>query len=653
MKPTNLLPDFGKSVALFTMIMGLSIFSCKPPDVSIPDTPGANFRDFALIEIQINDSETTIDDYVYTSSIPCRARIINSSEFSSDVRVRLKNYNLAGYPGPDVQFTTALTAAFSDEALMDLPADGSWESFNIIGDAGNVSVRDKDVVIEIKEDRSGVSATKNIVLGRKALMVTNTPPTISAPEFEIRINSSTHTIDDYTTLSPMPCTIRLINHGSFGSDIDVTLRNYNQSVGKLRFDLSGSLNATPHATVAGAQVLKTPTSSTLNLSVPADGSSMTFYIAGAYVSAGVNEGPIPSIKDKDAVIEVIDQSNSDLYGRWSTMVRLRKNGNTISAEERDRFLNALAILNESFNGFTTYISQHSQAANYNHSHGFGPSPIVSPSFLPWHRAMLLRMEHDLQTIDPSVAIPYWKYNEPAPGVFHEDFMGRYNAVTGDTDISLTNPLYTWSTGSGPDFSRNPSYDDQTGVPTSVSDEDHFTSFGTSLNTFGAFRPSGEGRTHGTAHNETGRFGGQIRSFYASPTDPLFYMLHANVDRIWAMWQSRGAGRFDPDLTIAYEPQGTFQLGTSTEHVGSYLEDQMWPWNELSGDGGFDLEDMPTTVYSRFPIAPGNLLLVPAHPRIFDMIDYRVSRLAPGIAPGINKGLGFDYDDEIFVYNPAL
>ena len=630
------------------------VISCSPPDVSIPDNPGLDFRDFALIEIQINDTETTIDDYVYTTAKPCRARIINHSAFASNIRVRLKNYNLTDYPGPDLQFTTALTPAFSDDALMDLPADGSWVSFRIIGDAANVSTRDKDVVMEIREDRSGTSARKNIVLGRKALMVTNSPPAVPAPQFEIRINNSTYLVDDYTTLSPLPCVIRLVNHGSFGTDFNVRLKNYNQSVGKLRFDLPASLNATPHGSVTGAHVLKTATSTTLDLTVPADGSAVPFYIAGAYVSTGANQGPIASVKDKDAVIELVDRGNAALYGRWSTMVRLRKNGNTLSKEERDRFLNALAILNESFNGYRTYINQHSQAANYNHSIRTGPmSSRAAPSFLPWHRAMLLRVEHDLQSIDPSVAIPYWKYNEPAKKIFHEDFMGRYNAGTNSTDMSLTNPLYTWSTGIGPDLRRRPGFNDTSSSPTAIPDIDHFIVAGTSLTTFSAFRPRGEGTTHGTAHNETGRFGGFIRDFYNSPTDPLFYMLHANVDRIWAMWQSRGAGRFDPDLTISYEPQGVFQLGTSAQHIGSYIMDQMWPWNEQSGDGGLDPEDMPTSTYRRFPIAPGNLLFVPAHPRVFDMIDYRVSRFGPGIAPGYNKGLGFDYDDDIYVFNPSL
>jgi tyrosinase len=32
-----------------------------------------------------------------------------------------------------------------------------------------------------------------------------------------------------------------------------------------------------------------------------------------------------------------------------------------------------------------------------------------PLFFPWHRRLILDYEHELQTIDPSVSLPYWGY----------------------------------------------------------------------------------------------------------------------------------------------------------------------------------------------------------------------------------------------------
>ena len=39
------------------------------------------------------------------------------------------------------------------------------------------------------------------------------------------------------------------------------------------------------------------------------------------------------------------------------------------------------------------------------------------AFLPWHRAYLLDLERELQAIDPSVTVPYWRFDQPAPRVF--------------------------------------------------------------------------------------------------------------------------------------------------------------------------------------------------------------------------------------------
>jgi tyrosinase len=51
------------------------------------------------------------------------------------------------------------------------------------------------------------------------------------------------------------------------------------------------------------------------------------------------------------------------------------------------------------------------------------------------------------------------------------------------------------------------------------------------------------------HNEVhGWVGGAMGSIMVSPADPLFWMHHAQVDRLWSMWQSvRGNSRKGPTL----------------------------------------------------------------------------------------------------------
>ena len=38
---------------------------------------------------------------------------------------------------------------------------------------------------------------------------------------------------------------------------------------------------------------------------------------------------------------------------------------------------------------------------------FGPSTHTNTLFLPWHRQLLLHLERALQSVDPTVMLPYW------------------------------------------------------------------------------------------------------------------------------------------------------------------------------------------------------------------------------------------------------
>jgi len=51
------------------------------------------------------------------------------------------------------------------------------------------------------------------------------------------------------------------------------------------------------------------------------------------------------------------------------------------------------------------------------------------------------------------------------------------------------------------------------------------------------------------HNEVhGWVGGAMGSIMVSPADPLFWMHHSQVDRLWSMWQSvAGNARKGPTL----------------------------------------------------------------------------------------------------------
>ena len=56
---------------------------------------------------------------------------------------------------------------------------------------------------------------------------------------------------------------------------------------------------------------------------------------------------------------------------------------------------------------------------------------------------------------------------------------------------------------------------------------------------------------------------------SSPYDPVFWLHHANADRLWAEWQDNGHKGSD-----FYPPDG------HSQPYGHNLKDLMWPW-----DGG--------------------------------------------------------------------
>jgi tyrosinase len=63
----------------------------------------------------------------------------------------------------------------------------------------------------------------------------------------------------------------------------------------------------------------------------------------------------------------------------------------------------------------------------------------------------------------------------------------------------------------------------------------------------AFEPSFEGMPHNPVHNIIG----SVMADMSSPTDPIFWLHHANIDRLWSAWQQGGGGRTTPPSNNSY------------------------------------------------------------------------------------------------------
>lgn len=146
----------------------------------------------------------------------------------------------------------------------------------------------------------------------------------------------------------------------------------------------------------------------------------------------------------------------------------------------------------------------------------------------------------------------------------------------------------------------------------------------------------EGNPHGAAHTS---FSGLISDIGRAASDPLFFLLHTNVDRLWAKWQWY-MRRFDMTSPYTYTFLGRAGDPDATR-VGHNLLDTMWPWNQITGTGIGDERpqtapggNLPQSTIVNFPSLT---------PVVGDMIDYQ------GILQPANR-LGFDYDDVPFDFD---
>ena len=409
---------------------------------------------------------------------------------------------------------------------------------------------------------------------------------------EIQINNSVSPDARFVGWAPSPCRIRITNPaGVITPTVTIGLSSVSAAGGGVVMFRKGTTG------------LFSPT---LTLQVPTKGISVPFYIAGKFGHASTNNGDVTI--EARAKLNVL--SKAALVGSIKLMVRIRKNAESLTNAERDRFVAAFAQLNNQGAGrFADFRNMHTNVSS--------PQAHGAPGFLPWHRTYLCDLERELQAIDPSVALPYWRFDQAAPKLFTLDFFGVSNNI-GTVQFSNTNPLQFWVTDGVQGINRRPlnNWDPTaTGAPP-VINEAQTLALGTQ---YSAFRTM-EGNPHGFAHTS---WGGSISSIGTAAKDPLFFLLHCNVDRLWAKWQ-RLNSRFDFNVAASFS-------GDPNNPLGHNLADTMWPWN---GD----------TNPPRPPTAPGGAMASSpcvsapgAQPRVRQALDYQGSINA-------TARMGFDYDD---------
>ena len=416
-----------------------------------------------------------------------------------------------------------------------------------------------------------------------------------APRVELALGGRTAATARYLTWAPTPATLRVTDPDGATAPIRVRLRTRPGSRGRHWFRTAPA--ATP------------TTELTLNLAT--DGTPSPFLLSGRFGFA--------STADRDAVLQVRLGTTTTVIASIPTMVRIRKDAETMTTAERNRFLSALARLNNAGLGiFREFRDSHTLVAQ-DEAHG-------RDGFWPWHRAFLLDLERELQRLDPSVALPYWRFDRPSPKLFTQTFIGAPGPTV--AVIAPTNPLVAWRTDNQSGIPRTPQFDPATSLAADpgfgpVSLEAVTTG---STSPYTQLRPVFETEPHGRAHTS---FEGVISRISSAARDPLFFLLHCNVDRLWAKWQWF-QDRWDATAAPTYRYRGAAGQAGSTR-IGHNARDTMWPWNNVTGG-----IRPPTAPRQPFPASPAATAPSP-QPAVGDMIDFQ------GHADPARR-LGFDYDD---------
>jgi tyrosinase len=203
------------------------------------------------------------------------------------------------------------------------------------------------------------------------------------------------------------------------------------------------------------------------------------------------------------------------------MATTRKPASALTSAEQSRYRNGVTQLIES--GFYgQLVAIHSDMSHDQHG---GMGAIGTERFLPWHRDFLLQLERELQRADPNASIPYWDWSvQRGVPPWMEDFLPTVPVPGRRNPIQVRR-----STGR------------RGRLPAAWEIE---ALVGNARVTYTTFTSVLEG-----FHNEVhGWVGGAMGSIMVSPADPLFWMHHAQIDRLWSVWQSvPGNARKAPTL----------------------------------------------------------------------------------------------------------
>lgn len=192
---------------------------------------------------------------------------------------------------------------------------------------------------------------------------------------------------------------------------------------------------------------------------------------------------------------------------------------------------------------------------------FGDDVHTTPRFLPWHRMIVWRLENELRKLNPSLSVPYWDFSEDASNpkgsfIFSKEYL--------ETDDKLIQSYSKQNKTVSASACRWPVHHSDYKCAYREWDEDLLKKF-TNPKEFLGNLTNADGSTpsfekwhywleynpHYTVHTSLG--GKDLNGDMGtnnSPNDPVFWVFHSFIDKLWVQRQKLfafGWDEFEKDL----------------------------------------------------------------------------------------------------------
>ena len=287
---------------------------------------------------------------------------------------------------------------------------------------------------------------------------------------------------------------------------------------------------------------------------------------------------------------------------------VRKNAATMPVVEFENFRKACVLLKsqlvpgQAFGRYDQWVAVHGciMGVKSPGSLSFMNMGHQNIGFLPWHREYLRRFELALRAVVPGVTIPYWPWPiTPEPSELfsnariHRIFflsdspqdLGGLFATAGPAPPPSWWPAgFTWRVQPALQVEGSPilrrGSDVNTWPPTaaSLTEVENMNLTPSGVNPYWMFwnRLEAGMRMHNAGHNIVG---GYMSNPVFSPNDPLFWLHHSFIDRVWSRWQAkRLAGQPGSTLASHYPPPTEASpINGQVPPVGHRRDDLLWPW----------------------------------------------------------------------------